>query len=100
MTAIKYKGFSEDNTKAGKLRDAQIEALLCIFEESITKCNQDNISEIKFKTSQFEKLTKFIKLPNFDIHIEKKDFAKSIIWVGTFKTKKRKFMIFAEANNE
>ncbi len=95
-TKIVYKGFCEDNTKASKIRAAQIEALLCIFEESISKCRSENLSEVKMKTSEFKELTKLTKMPNYDILIEKKDIAKSILWIGTFKTKKRKFMVFAE----
>ncbi|MDX1950135.1 MAG: hypothetical protein SFT90_06530 [Rickettsiales bacterium] len=95
-TKIIYKGFAEDNTKAGKIRAAQIEALLCIFEESISKCRSENLNEVKMKTSEFKQLTKLTKLPNYDILIEKKDIAKSVLWIGTFKTKKRKFMVCAE----
>jgi hypothetical protein len=93
---IIYKGFCEDNTKAGKLRILQVESILCIFEESIAKCLKENLNDIRFKTSEFKKLKNLTKLPDFDFHLQKKDIARSIIWVGTFKTKKRRFMVFAD----
>jgi len=98
-TVIRYKGFCEDATKTGQLRKIQIEAILCIFEEAIKICTDKDINVFKHKVADFKSLQP-LKIPNFDIRIERMDIAKSIIWTGTFATKKRKFKIFAEANHE
>lgn len=96
---IRYKGFYEDITKTGQLRKMQIEAILCIFEEATKLCIDKNIKVFKYKVSDFKSLQP-LKIPNFDICIERMNIAKAIIWIGTFTTKKRKFKIFAEANHE
>lgn len=96
-TTITYKGFCEDNTKAGSLEDIEIEVLLCTFEEAIRQCRQNGISEARFTTSDFETIKK-MGVGDYDIHVECRNISGRSLWVGNFSTQEKKFKVFAEAN--